>query len=102
VVLSPPSRRKRLVPYLFGWSQGLLSILLILQMTQHNPMLREIRAQFCGPIFEAEIDRTVEMMIDWIRDLKGYDSIAMWCWNILQGIYRLNVHGDIEGGKSDG
>jgi hypothetical protein len=65
-------------------------------MTQHNPMLRVIRAEFCGPIFEAGMDQTVEVMIDWIRELKGYDSIAMWCWNILQGMYRFSGPGQIE------
>jgi hypothetical protein len=52
-------------------------------------MLRDIRAQLCGPRFEAEIDQTVEMMLDWARDLKTTDSIALWCWQILQGMYRL-------------
>jgi hypothetical protein len=97
IVLSPASRRKRLVPYLFGWSQAFLSILLILQLTLHNPLLRDIRAQLCGPIFEAEINQTIEVMIDWIRDLKDCDSIAMWCWNILQGVYGLDEQ---EGSKS--
>jgi hypothetical protein len=26
-------------------------------------------------------------MLDWIRDLKDSDPIALWCYNILQGIY---------------
>ncbi|KIN04082.1 hypothetical protein OIDMADRAFT_118497, partial [Oidiodendron maius Zn] len=97
IVHSPVSRRKRLVPYLFGWSQTFLSILLMLQLTLHNPLLRDIRAQFCGPVFEAEISQTIELMIDWIRDLKGYDSIAMWCWNVLQCVYELEQPGE---GKS--
>jgi hypothetical protein len=59
-------------------------------MMRHNPMLSSIRAQLCGPRFEAEIDLTVELMIDWIRDLKATDSIAMWCWKILQGVYHLD------------
>ncbi|KIM92729.1 hypothetical protein OIDMADRAFT_173807 [Oidiodendron maius Zn] len=87
ITLSPTSRQKRLVPYLFCWSQNLLGILLIIYMTQHNPMLSEIRAQLCGPRFEAEIDQTIEMMLDWIRDLKDTDSIALWCWKILQSVY---------------
>lgn len=69
----------------------------MLQLTLHNPLLRDIRAQFCGPVFEAEISQTIELMIDWIRDLKGYDSIAMWCWNVLQCVYGLEQPGE---GKS--
>lgn len=97
IVLSPTSRRKRLIPYLFSWSQAFLSILLVLRLTRHNPVLRDIRAQFCGPAFEAEVNQTIDAMIDWIRDLRGCDSIAMWCWNILQGVYALD---DPEGGES--
>jgi hypothetical protein len=52
-------------------------------------MLSKIRAQLCGPRFEAEIDQTVEMMLDWVRDLQTTDSIALWCWKILQGVYHL-------------
>jgi hypothetical protein len=91
LTLSPTSRRKRLVPCLFCWSQDFLGILLILHMTRHNPMLRDIRAQLCGPRFEAEADQTVQLMLDWIRDLKSSDPIAMWCWKILQGIYHLDL-----------
>lgn len=99
IALSPTSRRKRLIPYLFGWSQTFLSILLILQLTQHNPVLRDIRAQFCGPVFEADIGMSIEVMIDWIRDLKSSDSIAKWCWNILQGLYLVDEQGEVKGGK---
>ena len=59
-------------------------------MTQHNDMLRSIRTQLCGPRFESQIGETVETMIDWIRDLKNSDPISLWCWKILQAIYRLD------------
>ena len=91
LTLSPTSRRKRLVPSLFCWSQNFLGILLIFHMTWHNPMLRDIRAQLCGPRFEGEADQTVQLMLDWIRDLKSSDPIAMWCWKIMQGIYHTDL-----------
>ncbi|KAG9244619.1 hypothetical protein BJ878DRAFT_534452 [Calycina marina] len=80
---------RRMVPYLFCWSQNFLTILIIVHMTEHNEMLRNIRRQLAGPRFEAEIGATVETMIDWIRDLKNSDPISPWCWNILTGIYQL-------------
>lgn len=58
-------------------------------MARHNPMLRDIQAQLCGARFEAEVEETVEMMLDWIRDLKSVDPMARWSWKILQGIYHL-------------
>jgi hypothetical protein len=90
LTLSPASRHKRLIPYLFCWSQNFLGILLVIHMTRHSPMLRDIRAQLCGPRFEAEIDQSVELMLDWIRDLKSSDPIALWCWKILQGVYHID------------
>ncbi|KAH8676761.1 hypothetical protein BGZ60DRAFT_468641 [Tricladium varicosporioides] len=93
LTLSPTSRRKRLVPYLFCWSQNFLGILLILHITRYNPMLRDIRTQLCGARFEAEVEESIELMLDWIRDLKSSDRIAMWCWKILQGIYNLAEQG---------
>ncbi|KAN0122596.1 hypothetical protein V8E51_000922 [Hyaloscypha variabilis] len=89
LLLSPTSRRKRLIPWLFGWSQNFLGILLIMHMTQINPMLRDIRTQLCGARFEAEVNESVDLMLDWIRDLKSSDAIALWCYRILQPIYNL-------------
>ncbi|KAG4442313.1 hypothetical protein IFR05_002237 [Cadophora sp. M221] len=89
LTMSPTSRHKRLIPYLFCWSQTFLSILLIFHLTQHNPMLRDIRAQLCGPRFEADFDISVALMQDWIRDLKAVDPLALWCYKILQPLYNL-------------
>ena len=58
-------------------------------MTRVNSTLRDIRAQLCGSRFEVEIEETVSLLIDWIRDLKSSDPIALWCWKILQGIYHI-------------
>ena len=52
-------------------------------------MLQEIRMQLCGGRFEAEVGQSVDLMLDWIRDLKSSDSIALWCWNVLRGIYHM-------------
>jgi hypothetical protein len=78
-----------LIPWLFGWSQNFLGILLIMHMTQINPMLRDIRTQLCGARFEAEVNESVDLMLDWIRDLKSCDAIALWCYRILVPIYNL-------------
>lgn len=87
--MSPVSRRKRLIPYLFSWSQNFLGILLIFHMTRHNGMLQNIRTNMCGPTFEADANISIGLMLDWIRDLKSSDPIASWCWKILQGIYPI-------------
>ncbi|KAH8754273.1 hypothetical protein BGZ57DRAFT_945050 [Hyaloscypha finlandica] len=66
-----------------------LGILLIMHMTQINPMLRDIRTQLCGARFEAEVNESVDLMLDWIQDLKSSDAIAKWCYRILQPMYNL-------------
>ncbi|ESZ98939.1 hypothetical protein SBOR_0695 [Sclerotinia borealis F-4128] len=88
LLLSPPSRYKRLIPYLFTWSQIFLSILLIVHLSKHNMMLKNICDNMCGERYHRDIDETVKLMLDWIRDLKEADDpIALWCWNMLRGIY---------------
>ncbi|KAF7906480.1 hypothetical protein EAF00_000759 [Botryotinia globosa] len=88
ILLSPPSRCKRLIPYLFTWSQIFLSILIIVHLSKGNIMLKDICDNLCGERYHSEIDETVRLMLDWIRDLKdAEDPIALWCWNMLRGIY---------------
>ncbi|APA06756.1 hypothetical protein sscle_02g015260 [Sclerotinia sclerotiorum 1980 UF-70] len=59
ILLSPPSRSKRLIPYLFTWSQIFLSILLIVHLSKHNAMLKDICENMCGERYHEEIDNTV-------------------------------------------
>lgn len=88
ILLSPPSRCKRLIPYLFTWSQIFLSILIIVHLSKGNMMLKDICDNMCGERYHAEIDETVRLTLDWIRDLKdAEDPIAIWCWSVLKGIY---------------
>lgn len=56
-------------------------------MTRNTPILRQIRTQLCGPAFEKDAEESTEMMIDWIRDLKESDPIAMWCWGVVVGLF---------------
>jgi len=90
LTLSSTSRRKRLIPFLFCWSQNFLGILLILYLTRHSPMLLLIRHQLCGARFETDVEQSIDLMLDWIRDLKDSDPVALWCYNILQGIYKMD------------
>ncbi|KAM3074992.1 hypothetical protein ACMFMG_007545 [Clarireedia jacksonii] len=88
LLLSPPSRRKRLIPYLFCWSQNFLGILLILHLTKHNVMLKDIVENLCGERYQRDVDQTIQLMLDWISDLKeARDPMAEWCWKVLRGIY---------------
>ncbi|KAK6958047.1 hypothetical protein Daesc_000840 [Daldinia eschscholtzii] len=89
ITMSPTCFHKRLVPCLFFWSQNLLGILLILHLTQQVPILMRIRASLMGTKFDQDANETAGLCIDWIRDLKDTDATALWCWEILKGIYSL-------------
>lgn len=91
LLTSPPARQKRLVPYLFCWSQNFLGILLVFHMTQHYPVLNSIRQRLAtlDPQFETDVADTIELMLAWIEDLKVCDPIAHWCYNILASVYNL-------------
>jgi hypothetical protein len=53
------------------------------------PSLRQVRQQLGGR-FEADLADSIGLMLDWIRDLKGSDPIAAWCYQVLDGIYDMN------------
>ncbi|KAI1657172.1 hypothetical protein F4813DRAFT_94149 [Daldinia decipiens] len=89
IAMSPTCFHKRLIPCLFFWSQNLLGILLILHLTQQVPILMRIRASLMGTKFDQDANDTAVLCIDWIRDLKDTDATALWCWEILKGIYSL-------------
>ncbi|KAI0110084.1 hypothetical protein F4814DRAFT_389887 [Daldinia grandis] len=89
IAMSPTCFHKRLIPCLFFWSQNLLGILLILHLTQQVPILIRIRASLMGTKFDQDANETAVLCIDWIRDLKDTDATALWCWEILKGIYSL-------------
>lgn len=91
--MNPTSHRKRLIPYLFCWSQNFLGILIILHLSEHDPTLSAIRRKRCGPEFERAVAESIPLMIDWIRDLKANDPIARWCYNVLKPIYNLPEDG---------
>lgn len=51
-------------------------------------MLKDICDTMCGERYQEQIEDTVGLMLDWIRDLKNAeDPIAVWCWNMLKGVY---------------
>ncbi|OTB05460.1 hypothetical protein M426DRAFT_135847 [Hypoxylon sp. CI-4A] len=89
ITMSPTCFHKRLIPCIFFWSQNLLGILLLLHLTQQVPILVRIRTTLMEAKFDQDANETVALCIDWIRDLKDTDAAALWCWEILKGIYSL-------------
>ncbi|KAM5380189.1 hypothetical protein ACJZ2D_003640 [Fusarium nematophilum] len=90
IALSPPCTNKRLVPVTFFWAQNLFGILVLLHLSQQHPMLVRVRSSLCGQRFDVEATETVNIYLDWIRDMKKIDSTANWCWNIIRLIYQLD------------
>lgn len=64
-------------------------MLLILHLSQQVPILARIRATHLGDRFDADAKQATALYIDWIRDLKGVDPMALWCWSILEEVYSL-------------
>lgn len=84
IAMAPPKDKKRLVPHLFSWTQNFLSILLIFEMTRRNDCLRQI----CDDHVNSEhVQRTVALMLDWMRDMRQVDGIADWSWGILEPLF---------------
>lgn len=84
ISLAPTKNKKRLVPHLFAWTQNFLGILLILRMTTENECLKSICEDHVDP---DEVEKTVALMLDWVRDVKQVDGIADWSWSIVDPLY---------------
>ncbi|KAK7415507.1 hypothetical protein QQX98_005860 [Neonectria punicea] len=90
IALSPPRTNKRLVPVPFFWSQNLFGILVLLHLSHHHPMLQRIRSSLCGENFDKDAAETVNLYLDWLRDMKRIDSTADWCWTVIRTVYQLD------------
>ena len=57
---------------------------MILRMTTENECLQRICE---SQVNQDDIQKTVGLMLDWIRDVKQLDGIADWSWRILEPLY---------------
>jgi hypothetical protein len=85
IAMNPPRDRKRLIPYLFAWTQNFFGVLLILRMVEENTTIRRIAETYLD--FE-EMQQTVHLLLDWFRDMRQIDGIAAWAWTVLSHLYR--------------
>ncbi|KAF2763859.1 hypothetical protein EJ03DRAFT_283252, partial [Teratosphaeria nubilosa] len=90
LAMAPPKNKKRLVPHLFAWTQNFMGILLILRMTSVNDCLRSVIDER-GVVGRPEIERTIALMMDWVRDVKQVDGIAEWGWKILDPLFSVSM-----------
>ncbi|CZT14774.1 related to acetate regulatory DNA binding protein FacB [Ramularia collo-cygni] len=84
IAMAPSKNKKRLVPHLFAWTQNFMSILLILRMTTENECLKRICEE---QVNREELQKTVLLMLEWVRDVRQVDGIAEWLWKILEPLY---------------
>jgi hypothetical protein len=84
LTMAPPKDKKRLVPHQFTWTQNIVSILLILRMAQEEGMLKRICEEQVDP---SDLDSTIMLMLDWIKDVKQLDGIAEWSWKVLEPLF---------------
>ncbi|TID15171.1 Polyubiquitin [Venturia nashicola] len=84
IAMNPPRDRKRLIPYLFAWTQNFLGVLLILRMVEENVTLRKISQKYLNG---DEAAQTVHLLLDWFSDMRQIDGIAAWAWTVLSHLY---------------
>ncbi|KAK3676216.1 hypothetical protein LTR78_003966 [Recurvomyces mirabilis] len=88
LAMAPPKNKKRLVPHMFAWTQNFMGILLVLNMCSVNDCLRQIVDE--GTVVSRrEIESTIGLLLEWMRDVKQVDGIAEWSWGILEPLYGL-------------
>ena len=58
------------------------------------PILTKIKDTLCGgERFEIEIKETVELYVDWIRDLSDVEPSAVWDWDVVSAMFGLEGNG---------
>lgn len=89
IIMSAPRARRRLIPYLLFWTQNALGALVILHLSSQVSILLNIRQSLCGDSFEFEARQTVDMYLEWLRDLSAVDTTAEWAWSVASSLYRV-------------
>lgn len=84
LLMAPPKDKKRLIPQISSWSQVFISILLILQMTRKHDTLRNICETH---VAAGDVQQTVSLMMNWLRDIKQIDGIAEQGWEFLETLF---------------
>lgn len=96
IAMSPSSLQKRFVPCPFFFTQNFFGILVLLHLVLSDkvPILTKIKDTLCGgERFEPEAKKTVELYVDWIRDLKDVEPSAVWDWDVVCAMYGLEGNG---------
>lgn len=90
ITMAPPAMNKRLIPMPFFWSQNVCGALVLLHLSRQHPVLSHIRSTFCGGSqFEYEAAETVELYIQWLRDMKQICAVTERCWRVIRQLYAL-------------
>jgi hypothetical protein len=90
IAMSPPAVHKQILPLSFFWTQNLFGILVLLHLSEQHPMLLHVRTSFCGPRFDFDARETVELYVNWLRDMQKVDVVAERCWLQVQALYGLD------------
>jgi hypothetical protein len=89
---APLKNKKRLLPHTWAWPQYFMGVLLILDLCSTNKCLRRIVEG--GLIELQEIQQTVQLMLESIRDAKEMDGMAERTWNLLKSLCGNHLFGE--------
>jgi hypothetical protein len=81
-----PRPHRRFVPMPYLWTRNIFGALVLLYMSQHIPVLHQIRSSCFDPQLELDALETVGLYIGWLRDMKK-DPAAQWYWNVVRVLY---------------
>ncbi|KAK3355790.1 hypothetical protein B0H65DRAFT_58038 [Neurospora tetraspora] len=96
IAMSPTCLDKRLVPCPFFFTQNFFGILVLLHLVLSDkvPILTKIKDTLCGgERFEMEAKETVELYVNWIRDLSDVEPSAGWDWDVVSAMFGLEGNG---------
>ncbi|KAF2400784.1 hypothetical protein EJ06DRAFT_581841 [Trichodelitschia bisporula] len=92
VAMEPCRSQKRLVPYLFAWTQNFLGVLILLRLATENEILRDLLGPDGGFLMK-NTEKTVVALIEWLRDVKAVDGTAEFGWAAVSRLWGVTDDG---------
>jgi hypothetical protein len=81
IALSMPQERRHLIPHMFSWTQNFLAIVLILRLCEKGTYIGGICEN--GGITDADIEKSIGLMVEWLKGVSQVDGIADWSLRVL-------------------
>lgn len=90
LALSPPKKKKCLIPHLLCYTQNFLAMLLISRMSRSDKYLSKVCED--GGIEKEHVESSIASICEWLEDVRRVDGIADWSLRVLGPLFPIGSH----------